>query len=50
MDKVIETGFIPYRNKNKKHQSNTVYCVNGISPTLTRSDYKNPIKVVLYEN
>ena len=32
--KAIELGYYPYPNSDKKHQSNIVYSVDGISPTL----------------
>lgn len=45
--KVVESGYLPYEtNTNKKHQSNTVYNVDGINPTLAATDYKNPTKIV----
>lgn len=47
---VNELGYLPYNNGNKKHQSNAVYGVDGINPTLTASDYKAPVKVVAEHN
>lgn len=44
---VKEIGYLPYAsNPNKKHQSNTVYSKNGISPCLTACDWKAPIKII----
>ena len=44
--KILEAGYYPYPNSDKKHQTNTVYNPKGISPTLNATDYKNPVKVV----
>lgn len=44
---VKEIGYLPYAsNPNKKHQSNTVYSKNGISPCLMACDWKAPIKII----
>lgn len=32
--KIIELGYFPYENSDKKHQSNTVISPNGLCPTL----------------
>ena len=49
--KVIDCGHIPYEtNTEKKHQSNTVYSENGLNPTLNATDYKNPTKIISYDN
>lgn len=32
-----------------KHQSNTVYATNGLSPCITAVMYKEPYKVIVYE-
>lgn len=49
--KVIDCGHIPYEtNTEKKHQSNTVYSENGLNPTLNATDYKNPTKIISYNN
>ena len=45
---VSETGYI--EKGTGQHQSNTVYSANGVSPTLTATDYKRPVKVDLSEN
>lgn len=34
MPKIIEAGYYPYPNSDKKHQSNTVYSREGLCPTL----------------
>ena len=34
MPKIIEAGYYPYPNSDKKHQSNVVYSAEGIAPTL----------------
>jgi DNA (cytosine-5)-methyltransferase 1 len=44
--KIIEAGYYPYPNSDKKHQTNTVYNSEGISPNLNATDYKTPVKVV----
>ena len=45
--RIKEIGYLPYAsNPNKKHQSNTVYSKNGISPCLTACDWKAPIKII----
>ncbi len=42
--KVVQDGWIQKSESGTKHQSNTVYNVNGLSPTLTACDYKSPLK------
>lgn len=43
-NKVIQDGWIKKSENGTKHQSNTVYNVNGLSPTLCAGDYKSPLK------
>ena len=43
---IVEAGYYPYPNSDKKHQTNTVYNPEGISPTLAATDYKNPVKII----
>lgn len=43
--KIIERGHIK-RPSGKKHQSNTVYDMNGLARTLQAGDYKAPLSVV----
>ena len=43
-NKVIQDGWIKKSENGTKHQSNTVYNVNGLSPTLYAGDYKSPLK------
>lgn len=43
-NKVIQDGWIKKSKNGTKHQSNTVYNVNGLSPTLCAGDYKSPLK------
>lgn len=39
-----QLGFI--EKGTGKHQSNTVYGSDGLSPTLSAVDYKEPVKVI----
>lgn len=41
---VKQLGFI--EKGTGKHQSNTVYSSDGLSPTLNAGDYKEPVKVI----
>lgn len=34
VDRPIKVGYIPYPNSDKEHQSNTVYSLDGLSPTI----------------
>lgn len=45
--KVDEVGYLPYSDINKKHQSNTVYSEDGLSPCLTACDWKAPTKITI---
>lgn len=45
MPTVNELGFV--ERGSGKHQSNTVYDANAISPTLTAVSYRDPVKVVV---
>lgn len=47
VDSVEEVGFIDRRGTGKKHQSNTVYSKEGLSPTMQARDYKDPAKVMI---
>ena len=42
----LAVGFIP-RTNGTQHQSNTVYRIDKESPSVSATDYKNPIKVLL---
>ena len=42
---VLDVGYLEYEKSKKQHQSNTVYSSLGLVPTLTRCDYKSPIKI-----
>ena len=44
--KGLSVGYIPATN-GTQHQSNTVYHTDSVSPSMTASDYKNPIKVTV---
>lgn len=44
-DRVCEIGFI--EKGTGKHQSNTVYSKDGISPCLNSVNYKEPVKVMI---
>lgn len=44
LSRVNEVGFI--EKGTGKHQSNTIYSADGISPCLNAVNYKEPIKVV----
>ncbi len=43
--KVNEMGFI--EKGTGKHQSNTIYSENGVSPCLNSVNYKEPLKVLI---
>lgn len=43
-NKVIQDGWIKKSENGTKHQSNTAYNVNGLSPTLCAGDYKSLLK------
>ena len=47
---VKEVGYLPYNETNKKHQSNTVYDANGLTPTLSARDYKGSVKIIEQQN
>ena len=48
LKKVEKVGFI--EKGTGEHQSNQLFSENGLSPTLSASDYKEPIKVVTIGN
>ena len=44
--KGLSVGYIPATN-GTQHQSNTIYHTDSVSPSMTASDYKSPIKVTI---
>lgn len=42
----IAVGYIP-ASDGKKHQSNTVYAIDNVSPATQATDYKSPIKILI---
>ena len=48
--KVVELGYYPYPNSDKRHQSNTVYSSEGLSPTLDTMQGGNRQPKILSED